>query len=214
MIKKLLLIGGGGHCKSILDVLFSADEYDDIALIDKNENIGNSVLGIKVIGCDNDLERLYAKGYTHAFIAIGGKDSVDFRISMYQKLLQIGFILPNIIDDSAAVAHDAEINSGFFAGKNAVMNSSCIIGQCATVNSGAIIEHDCVIGAFVHIAPGAVLCGGVSVGENTFIGAGSVIKQGIKIGSNVTVGMGSVVLCDIKDNTLAYGNPCREVKKS
>ncbi|WP_029450647.1 sugar O-acetyltransferase [Clostridium algidicarnis] len=54
----------------------------------------------------------------------------------------------------------------------------------------------------------------VIIGDNVWIGGGSIILPGVTIGDNVTIGAGSVVTKSIPSNTVAYGNPCRVVRKN
>lgn len=213
MIKKILLIGGGGHCKSVLDSILQLKEYSEIGIIDKTENIGGTILEIPIIGCDNDLSELYHAGYHHAFVTVGSIGNPSLRIKLYKLLEKIGFEIPNIIDMTAIVSDYVKMGRGIFIGKNAVINVGTYIEDGSIINTASTIEHDCIINKFCHIAPGAVLCGEITIGENTHIGAGSVIKQQVKIGSNAIIGMGSVVLKDIGDNLKAYGNPCVIVRK-
>jgi sugar O-acyltransferase (sialic acid O-acetyltransferase NeuD family) len=212
MNKKLLLIGGGGHCKSVLDSILQSNEYSEIGIIDKNENDEGSILGIPIIGCDNDLSKLYHDGYHYAFVTVGSIGKPSLRIKLYKMLEAIGFEIPNIIDLTAIISNQVKLEKGIFIGKNVVVNVGTYIKDGSIINTGSTIEHDCIINQFCHIAPGSVLCGEVEIGENTHVGAGSVIRQQIKIGSNTIIGMGSVVLKDIKGNVVAYGNPCKEVK--
>ncbi|MDD4781998.1 MAG: acetyltransferase [Tissierellia bacterium] len=212
MNKKLLLIGGGGHCKSVLDSILSLNEYSEIGIIDKNEKIGRNILGIPIIGCDDDLSKLYHDGYHYAFVTVGNIGKPSLRIKLYKMLETIGFGIPNIIDSTAIISNQVKMERGIFVGKNVVVNVGTSIKNGSIINTGSIIEHDCIINQFCHIAPGSVLCGEIEVGEHTHVGAGSVIKQQIRIGSNTIIGMGSVVLKDIKANVVAYGNPCKEVK--
>lgn len=212
MNKKLLLIGGGGHCKSVLDSIIPSNEYSEIGIIDKNENNGGSILGIPIIGCDDDLFKLYHDGYHYAFVTVGSIGKPSLRIKLYKMLEQIGFEMPNIIDLTAIVSNQVKMERGIFIGKNVVVNVGTSIKDGSIINTSSNIEHDCTINQFCHIAPGSVLCGEVEVGENTHVGAGSVIRQQVKIGSNTIIGIGSVVLKDIKGNVVAYGNPCKEVK--
>ena len=212
MPKKILLVGGGGHCKSVLDSLLELDQYSEIGIIDLKENIGKTILDIPIIGIDNDLYRYYSAGYKYAFVTVGSIGNTFLRDKLFNNLEQFGFKIPNIIDCSAALSRHVDMETGIFVGKKAVINAGSTIHKGAIINSGAIIEHDCIIGAFAHIAPGSVLSGEVQVGENTHIGANAVIRQQLKIGSNSTIGMGSVVVKDIEDNIIAYGNPCKEVK--
>ncbi len=213
MNKKILLIGGGGHCKSVLDSLMELNSYSEIGIVDKQESVGSSILGFPIVGCDDDLFDLHVKGYNYAFITLGSIGNPVIRIKLYNLLNEIGFIIPTIIDSSAKVSLNAKLEQGVFVGKLSIVNTDAQIKKCAIINSGAIVEHDCQIGAFVHIAPGAVLGGDVFIGENTHIGSNSTIKQQVRIGSNSVIGMGSVVLHNIQDKVIAYGNPCREVNE-
>jgi sugar O-acyltransferase (sialic acid O-acetyltransferase NeuD family) len=211
MNKKILLVGGGGHCKSVLDSLLELNEFSEIGIIDKIENKDKLILGVPVVGCDEDLQRLFLKGYEYAFVSVGSIGNPNIRIKLFNLLNGIGFKIPNIIDPSATVSHHVNMEMGIFVGKNAVINAGSTISKGAIINTGTIIEHDCIIGEFVHIAPGTVLSGEVQIGDNTHIGANSVIKQQLKIGSDSIIGMGSIVLGNVRDHIVAYGNPCREV---
>lgn len=211
MNKNLLLIGGGGHCKSIIDSVLKQELFTKIGVIDKRENIGKSILGIPVIGCDDDLPNLYQNGYTNAFITLGSIGNPSLRIKLFKIIKDIGFEVPNIIDSNAVISKNINLQEGIYIGKNAVINAGSVIEQCAIINTGSIVEHDCSIGEFSHIAPGSILCGEVHVGAHTHVGAGSVVRQQVKIGARTLIGMGSIVLKDIPENVIAYGNPCKEV---
>lgn len=212
MCKKILLIGGGGHCRSVLDTLLEANEYDDIGIIDAASKIGQEIFGIKYIGSDDDLKRLYYEGYKYAFITLGSVGNTELRQNIAKDIADMGFIVPNIISTSAAVGKEVKLGSGVYIGKNSVINCYTVVDDFCIINSGAVIEHDCTIGKFVHAASGCVICGQVVVGSSTHIGANSTIRQGIKIGENSIIGAGSVVVTNIKSSTVAYGNPCREVQ--
>jgi sugar O-acyltransferase (sialic acid O-acetyltransferase NeuD family) len=212
MYKKILLIGGGGHCKSVIDTVIKTKVYSVIGVIDKEENIGQSILGVPITGCEDDLQRLYREGFNEAFVTVGSVGNPKIRIKLFNILEKIGFEIPNIVDNTALISNHAKLGKGIFVGKNSVINAGSLIHNGAIINTSAVIEHDCIIEAFSHIAPGALICGEVHVGENTHIGARSVIKQQIRIGSNSIIGMGSVVLSDIGNEIIAYGNPCKEVK--
>lgn len=215
--KRILLIGGGGHCHSVLDVLSSLKEYDQIGIVARDkENLKelqeDDLVSNYLVGIDEDLLKLYEEGWTHAFITLGSIGNPKVRKKIYALIKQIGFIVPTIIDDSATVSPKANIGEGIFIGKNAVVNIGSSIGDCCIINTGSIVEHDCIIGCFVHISPGAVICGQVTVGNDSHVGAASVVRQGIVIGENVLIGAGSVVVKDIQDNVKAYGNPCKVVE--
>ena len=211
MGKKLVLIGGGGHCKSIISSI-DTSVYSDIIITEIAESVGKEIDGVRVAGTDDDLMRFFAEGYTDAFIALGSVSASRKRMMVYDKIKSIGFSFPSIIDKTAAVADSAEIGSGVFIGKNAVVNAGAKIGDFTIINSGAVVDHDCCIGNFAHISPGVTLSGGVTAGNFTHIGTGSCVKQYASIGENTTIGMGSVVICDIPSNCTAFGVPCRVIK--
>lgn len=213
MNKRILLIGGGGHCKSVLDSLLELNEYAEIGIVDKRENVGKSVMGVPVVGCDDNLAALFSDGYGYAFVTVGSIGNPTLRIKLFNLLSEIGYEIPAVIDGSAKVSKHAKIEQGVFIGKQTIVNAGALIQKGAIINSGAVVEHDCQIGAFSHIAPGAVLGGEVVVGENSHVGLNSTVKQQIHIGSNSIIGMGSIVIRSIDHDTVAYGNPCMEVKK-
>ena len=53
----------------------------------------------------------------------------------------------------------------------------------------------------------------VVIEENVFIGANSIICKGVRVGQNSIIAAGSVVVKDIPENTIAGGNPAREIGK-
>lgn len=208
-MSKLLLIGGGGHCHSVIDSVLNADLYDEIGIVDYNDSC--SYAGVSVIGTDDDIPSLIQQGWDNAFVTVGSVGDTMVRRSLYQMLRKYGIHIPSVVDLTAVIANDAVISEGSYIGKRAVVNSGVHIGECGIINTGAVIEHDCKIGQFAHISSGAVLCGQVSVGDDTHVGAGSVVRQGINIGHYSLIGIGSVVVKDISDGVKAYGNPCRVV---
>ncbi len=209
MTKRLLLIGGGGHCASILDSVLRSGQFEKVGIVDSNDQIER--LGISVVGSDDDLQKLFDAGWTDAFVSVGSVGNVSIRRELYAKIKEIGFSIPSIIDPTSVIASDVDIAEGCFVGKSAVINSGARIGLCAIINTGAVVEHDCAVGDFCHVSPGSILLGGVHVGENTHVGSGSVVKQGIQIGSDTMIGQLSNVLSDISSEVTAYGNPCKVV---
>ncbi len=217
MGNRLLLIGGGGHCHSVIDSVLSVGIYTEIGVVAKdqdnyNELIVDALLSPHLVGTDENLPKLFKSGWNCSFITLGSVGNTKGRRSLYKTISELGFELPRIIDPSAVVSDRAVVEKGVFIGKHAVINAGSKIGTCAIINTGVIIEHDCVIGNYAHISPGTTLCGQVSIGNDSHIGAGSVVRQCIRIGSNSLIGAGSVVVKDIPDDVKAYGNPCRVVE--
>ncbi len=209
---RIILLGNGGHCQSVMDTILSLGYYDEIGIVEKNGNYENNEDRL-LIGTDDDLPFLFKDGWTDAAITVGSIGNTRVREIIYINLKKIGFRLPVIVDPSAVVSTRARIEEGTFIGKRAIVNTGVSIGKCAIINSGAIIEHDCSIGQFAHVSPGATICGEVYIGNHSHIGAGSSVRQQIKIGERALIGAGSVVVDNIPNNVLAYGNPCRIHKR-
>lgn len=204
-MEKIILIGAGGHAKSVVDSIEQAAEYEIVGFSDNQ--ISHEVIyrNYKVICTDKDLEKIYTAGVKNAFITIGYMGNSSVREKIYNKLCSIGFNMPTIIDPSAIIATDVQIGSGCFIGKTAVINSQARIGDLGIINTAAVIEHECDIGFNVHLAGNSILCGNVTVGNDVFIGAGSVVIQGINIGSDVIIGAASTVIHNVKDHSKLFG---------
>lgn len=213
-MKKVILIGGGGHCKVVVDAILLSGRFEIVSILDVEEKIGETVCGIKITGSDKELEKIADSGIKYAFICIGGLCNPGARVRINNKLVKLNFELINVIHPSSIVSSLAFLGNGNYIGPKAVVNAGATIGDNCIINTGAIVEHDCVIEDNVHISPGAVIGGGVKIGRNTHLGIGAVSLQNINIGENSLIGAGSVVTGDIEDNIVAYGVPCKKVRNN
>lgn len=208
-MEKIVLVGAGGHAKSVVDTIESGNKYE-IAGFVSNEEIGKKVYkDYLCIAHDDNLGRVFASGITNAFISIGYMGKGQVRNKLYELLCNIGFQFPPIIDVSAIIGNSAIIGEGAFIGKRAIVNANAVIDRMAIINSGAIVEHDSHVGGFSHVAVGAVCAGNTQIGCNTLIGANATIIQGVSVGSNCIVGAGAVVVKNVMDNITVYGVPAR-----
>lgn len=212
-MKKIVLIGAGGHCKVIIDIINYNKEFEIVGIVDKENNKKEKILGIPVIGTDFILKDLYNKGVEYAFICLGALNNMSLRDKIMNNLKKIGFKFPVLIHGDATVSKYSYIGEGTCVMAKAVINAGAQIGINSIINTCAIIEHDCNIGRNCHISPNCVLGGEVNIGRCTHIGIGSTIINGINMGENITIGAGSVVVKDIKQNNiLAFGNPAKFVR--
>lgn len=187
-MQDIILVGYGGHAKSIADCIERKNEYRIIGYTDLKENESK----YPYLGDDTVLKKYYKKGVKNAFVGIGYLGKEDLRERIYKNIKEIGFDLPSIIDPSAIVSESAVIGEGVFVGKKAVVNADALIGKMAIINTGAIVEHECMIGDFAHVAVGAVLCGQVTVGRASLIGANATILQCREIDDSSIIPAGSV----------------------
>ncbi len=210
--EKLLLLGAGGHCRSVLACLDQA-RYAQIGIVDQAPNDGREIMGVPIVGGDDDLPRLQTEGFTSAFITLGSVGDPGNRMRLYRLAKALGFAFPTIIDATAIVAGGVQLGEGTWIGKGAIVNTGASLGACCIVNSGAVIDHDCCIGDFCHIAPGVTLSGNITVGSESHIGAGSTVIQNLSIGEKTVIGAGSVVTNNISASCVAFGNPCKVQQK-
>lgn len=199
-MKDIILIGLGGHAKSVVDSIEGQNQYKIIGFLDSPEKYGDRYKDYSVIGSDEDMQKYYSQGVKYAFVTVGFLGKSQIRNKLYLQMKRIGYEFPVIIDLSSVIASDVSINKGTFVGKNAIVNSDSTIGKMCIINSNSTIEHDCLVKDYSHISVNTVLCGNVSVGEGTFIGASATVLQGLKIGNNVIVGAGVIVTKNIDDN--------------
>ena len=209
--KKIVLIGGGGHCKVVISILKKLDNFEIVGIVD-NYKAETLISGIKIIGTDEDLRDIYKSGIHYALITVGSTKDNTKRYRLFNMVKEIGYEFLVIISLQAVVDNDVKIDEGTVVMPGCIINIDSFIGKNCIINTGSIIEHDCKIGNHCHIAPGVHVSGSVEVGELSFIGIGATIIQGIKIGKNVTIGAGSVVIKNIPDNVIALGNPAKIIK--
>src|SRR5574344_2783631 len=201
MKEKIVLIGGGGHCHSVIDVIEQENKYEIIGIIDTKENISKKVLGYEIIACDDDLEELF-KTCKNAVITIGHIKSNITRVKLFAKLKNIGFSLPVIISPLAYVSKYSKIDEGTIVMHHALINTNAKIGKNCIINTKALIEHDCIVEDNCHISTASVINGGVIVRENTFFGSNAVSKEYIEIGKNCLIGGGTRVLSNLMNNSM------------
>jgi sugar O-acyltransferase (sialic acid O-acetyltransferase NeuD family) len=206
--EKLVLIGGGGHCKSVIDVIEEQDKYIIAGIVDLKEKLGTSVSGYKVIATDNDLENL-SKEYKYFFISVGQIKTNSLRVSSFNKLKNLGVSLPAITSPKAYVSKRAIVGEGSIVMHYAVVNAGAIIGNNCIVNTASIIEHDTCVSNHCHISTGVIINGDCYIGTNSFVGSNTVINHSIKIGENCIIGSGTVVISDTKESSLYVGNPAK-----
>lgn len=189
MTEDIVLVGFGGHAKSVADCVERQGKYRIIGYTDLHPSESHYAY----LGKDDVLVECYNKGIRNAAICVGYLGAGNIRQKIYSNIKEIGFNLPIIIDPSAVVSSSAKIEEGVFIGKSAVINSEAKIGKCVIINSKALIEHECEVGEFSHIAVAAVLCGQVKVGSAAFVGANSTVIQCREVKERQIVPAGAVI---------------------
>lgn len=205
MKRPLILIGGGGHCKSVIEVAESAG-YEIKGILDMPDEVGKEVLpGHKVIGTDDEIPQYVEE--CDFIITVGFIKNPALRIKLYNKVKAAGGRLATIIASTAHVSKYAELGEGTVIMHQAFVNAGAKIGDNCIINTFVNIEHDAEVGNQCHISTGTMVNGECKIGENCFIGSQSVCANCIEIASNIIVGAGSVVRKSIRVKGIYAGNP-------
>ena len=177
-MKNLILVGGGGHCKSVIDVAESAG-YNILGILERPEEVGKKVLDYEVIGTDDDMAKFADQA--EFVVTVGQIMSPDLRIKLHKMLADAGCRLATIISPTAHVSKYATIGEGTVVMHKAVVNADAKIGKGCIINTFANIEHDVVVGDYCHISTGAMVNGGAVIADGSFVGSQSAINQCVKI---------------------------------
>ena len=202
--KNLVLIGGGGHCKSVIDVAESAG-FSILGILDTAENVGNKVLNYHIIGTDDKIVDYVDKAFF--LITVGQIKDPALRIKLQQKVINCGGRFAIVIASSAHVSRYSSIGEGTVIMHQAVVNSDAKVGAGCIINTFANIEHDAVVGDFCHISTGAMVNGNCTVGKGTFLGSQAVMVNGISITEGCVIAAGAIVRKDILIKGVYSGSP-------
>jgi sugar O-acyltransferase (sialic acid O-acetyltransferase NeuD family) len=183
MKEKIILIGGGGHCKSCIDVIEQEGRFTIAGIVDVPEKKHDNVLGYPVNGSDADLAELI-KTFPNVLITLGQIKSPTRRIELFNDLMQMGACFPVIKSPLAYVSPHAQVAEGTIVMHHALINAGARIGRNCIINTKALVEHDAVIEDHCHISTGAVVNGGVKIGRGSFFGSGAISKEYTSIPAN------------------------------
>jgi sugar O-acyltransferase (sialic acid O-acetyltransferase NeuD family) len=200
-MNSILLVGGGGHCRSLIDVIESQGVYRIVGILDNKKIIGNTIFNYPIMGSDADLSSLTSL-VKNVVIAVGQIQSPQIRKRLYEAAKACEMKLPLIASPYAYISKHSEILEGVSVMHGAIINAGVKIGVNCIINSAALIEHDVCVGDHCHISTGARINGGVTIESGSFIGSGAVLKQGICVGQNCVIGAGCIVLDDVACNTV------------
>ena len=190
MKPKIILIGGGGHCKSCIDVIESSDGFAIAGIVDTNSSLEN-LLGYPLLGNDHDLAKLKEK-YAYALITMGQIKSPAVRIKLYDHIKSIGFKLPIIVSNRAYVSKHAQLGEGTIVMHDALVNAGAVLGNNCIINTKSLIEHDAVIEDHCHISTGAIVNGGAKIKSGTFFGSNAVTKECVETKKDDFIKAGSL----------------------
>jgi sugar O-acyltransferase (sialic acid O-acetyltransferase NeuD family) len=211
-LRRAVIIGGGGHAACLIDAL-DGSGYDIVGCTDQAIPVGQHVCGgISVIGTEESLERLLAEGTRYAFVGIGGAQSNEVRRAVFERAVDMGFVMPPVIHPSAIISKSTLIGHGCHILAGASIGPRCTIGNNVIVNQGSIVCHDSVVQDNAHLTPGAILAGGVSVGPMTVVGMGATVLLGVRVGADCLIHNGAHISANVADKTIVDAQGRRHLR--
>ncbi|RDV37386.1 hypothetical protein DV096_12805 [Bradymonadaceae bacterium TMQ3] len=196
--EQMVMYGAGGHARVLIDMIRQGrPDWEILAALDDGRTSPMDVLGVPVVGSSAELTALRQAGVRMAALGIGAVTDNARRVGLYQKLVDAGFHVPNLIHPDASVSASATMGLGnqIFAG--AVVSATVRLGDNTIINSGAVVSHDCEIGSHAHITPGAILAGNVKVGAGAVVGMGVTVYLGVTIGEGAMIANGVHIMSDV-----------------
>lgn len=205
-MKKLMIIGAGGHGKVVADIAQRTKEYDEILFLD--DGTATDCMGFSIVGKTSEIET-YVNDTTDFFVAIGNAKT---RERFLERLFALNANVATLVHPSAVIGSCVEIGTGTVVVAGAVINPCAKIGRGVIVNTCCSIDHDAVVEDYCHISVGARIAGEVVVGKGTWIGAGATVSNGKKIRNECMIGAGAVVVKDVTEIGTYVGVPAKKIQ--
>jgi sugar O-acyltransferase (sialic acid O-acetyltransferase NeuD family) len=204
--KPIVIIGGGGHSRVIVDSL-QLSGMDILGYTDMNET---SLQGPLYMGKDEKILD-FSPDEIQLANGIGSIGGTNQRQKVYEFFNNKGYSFCTVIHPSSIISTTAHISEGAQVMAGAVIQAGAIIGNNSIINTRALIDHDSVIGSHVHVASGAVIAGSVHLKAGVHVGCGATIIQNITVYENSIIGAGAVVIHDAPANRTYIGVPAKEM---
>lgn len=202
MSDSVILIGGSGHARVIIDCI-RASGGEVYGILDDAIAAGVVVQGVSVLGSTADWERYR----DYRFLIAIGDNVVRRRIAE-----KMDVCWATVVHPTAVVSAYASLGAGTIVMAHGTVNAGTTVGCHCILNTGSVVEHDNCLGDFVHISSKAALGGTVSVGDGTLVGIGAAVKNNIHICGGCTIGAGTVVVKDISTPGTYVGIPARRME--
>jgi sugar O-acyltransferase (sialic acid O-acetyltransferase NeuD family) len=209
MSREIILVGGGGHCKSCIEVIEHEGRYKIFGILDKETMVGQKILDYEIKGTDALIEGFVKNGFAF-LITIGQIKSAEPRKKIYTELTKLGADIATVISPRAHVSKYAKVGRGTIIMHNATVNAGASIGENNIVNTGSIIEHDVMVADHCHISTGAIINGNCRIGIGSFVGSSTTIINGVEIGERIIVGAGTIVTKNLSEYGIYSGKPVKK----
>lgn len=212
-MKKIIIIGSGGHAKVILSEIFLLKNFKIIGFVDDYLPV-NSVVdrenNLLNLGKIKDLKTIADKN-TFGIVGVG-ENHIRKKIVNKIKKIKKNFKWAKIVSKNAVIAKKVTIGEGTAIIPGSVINTGTKIGKHCIVNTRSSVGHDNYFSNYSSCGPGSTIGGGVFIGESSYLGIGCTVAHGVKIEDNTVIGGHSFVNKDCKKNSVYFGVPAKKIK--
>jgi len=200
----LLILGFGGHARSVADVALAAG-FQSLLFIDENARPGEHFL-------NHPAQREFGGELPKEWSCIAAAGDNRRRAAQIASVRSSGWPLATLIAPTATIGAGAKVAAGCFVAHHAHVGPMASVGAGTIVNTGAIVEHECVIGDYAHVSVNAVVAGRSRLGRHVFLGAGATVIDGVSVADDITIGAGGVVHASLERPGTYVGVPARLIK--
>lgn len=189
-MNNLIVIGAGGHGKSVAEVVHLQKKLNIIGFLDDSYPEKSHVGDYPILGNTKDLS-MYRPLADHVIIAVGNN---VLREKLLYSALNNGFQIATIIHPSAIISSQSQIGRGVTIMAGSIIGTDVVIGDGVIINSGTIVDHDCHLLDFCHLGIGVNVAGGAKIGRTAWIKAGSSLGYNVRIEDFAVVDVGTSLI--------------------
>lgn len=198
-MKKVIIVGAGGHAAELIDYIVFMNQYEVLGLIDDSKsNYDAYDYNFSYLGAIKDhvvqIDATYVMGIAN----------MKYRRNIIETLVEKGAEFMTLIHPTALISPSAKIGIGCVISHNVSIGPKAILEDYNLINSRCTIGHDSHIGSFNFLSPQVVTGGFAKLGNENFIGTNAAILPGIIVGNNNTVAAGMIVDKKVEDSSTVF----------
>lgn len=213
-MKKIIIVGSGGHAKVVIDILHEmALISKDIKIIGVTSNslsISDSFFGYPILGNDDVIKSYADDKNFFVVMGLGGYRDNKLREKVFQYVKSMDVTFMNVIHPLAIISKTVILGEGIVVFPGVILNTDVRIGDNSIIATGSTIDHETVIDSNVLISAGVTVGAYSKIGEFCLLALGSKVISGIVIERNVLVAAGAVVVSNVMENRKVFGIPAKE----
>lgn len=186
MSKRVIVIGAGGHGRSVAEAILLLGRDGLVGFVDDGADVSAKVWTYPMLGRTEALHTLRKRA--DAVVVAIGNNAVRERL--HALVGEAGFELLSVIHPAAFVSPTATVGPGCAVMAGAIVGTEAQLGEGAIVNCGATVDHHCRVEAFGHLGVNACMAGGAVLGRRAWMQAGSALGYGVRVESGAVLGPG------------------------